>query len=224
MTYVRFQMLRVTSKITTPEDLDTAKISYSFVVSHSSCLSVKALPHIVIASEKGSVFAPSIFFHPNVGVDGWADLSSWHRRLRDNHSDLLPFPSEPKFWVLPARGSAVSLWPPSPSFFDHWIMSVANGFDLALDPGASQVAGSSNINKPSPPRSFSRSSSALSEPPPTPPKTPTPSIDKPLDTPPGFPQDGTEFGDFGIPDEALEGLTLEGDLADESLVCEGLGL
>ena len=143
LTYVRFQMLRIPAKVATVEAVDGGVVNYTVRAVHTGCLSSQAFSHIVKTSDKGSVFAPSVFFHPNVNVDGWMDLRAHYSQLAIDDEPLPSFPSTPKFWELAETGSTVRRWPPRVAFFSDWTRMVLNGGDFSLDPSPRSIAGPS---------------------------------------------------------------------------------
>lgn len=144
---VRFVLLRIVDAFSTIEELDQLSIQYRAEISHIFCLNTAGLRHIVRAGPLGSFFEDDIYFHPNVGVDGWNDLLAWYQGRNPEQPPLPPFPAQPRFWSHAIRGSQIELWPPE--FFNQWIEEIANGRVLSLDPSPGPIAGPSHLPNPS---------------------------------------------------------------------------
>ena len=217
-----FYLQRIVPIILTPQDVDTLKMSYTVHVSHSACLSPEAFYRFIVPSSSGFEFNPTVYFHPNVRVDGWVQLYSLHQISKQKHDTMMDrkeeedkqnrekeelrkakgkgkeretgseeqegdgegskkakpfvrlnfpdFPSIPRFWDHPVRGSAIGLWPPR--FFDDWIECVSNGKELCLDPAPGNIAGPSGCQQP--PHPPSPPPNITSRPLPSPPANTTP--------------------------------------------------
>jgi hypothetical protein len=102
-------------------------------------MSYKAMSHVFFPNIFGrSVFDDSVFFHPNFGVLGWETLGLVCEIIHDDDgSPLPPLPKTPSFWTLGEKGSKVRRWPPTPSFFDTWIETVARGEKLKFEGSSS---------------------------------------------------------------------------------------
>lgn len=137
MVYLFLTTRTILSEVTSPQSLDTAKIRFHADIRHIQCMSKKSLLHIVQSTfQEQTLFADFIYFHPNVGLDGWSTFCEYYNQVRTQMTDeptLLPHPPSPKFWHYSERGSRFNRWPPTPSFFDDWIEMVRNGEVLRLD-------------------------------------------------------------------------------------------
>jgi hypothetical protein len=140
---VRFSLLRIVDSFSTIEELDHLSIQYQAEISHLFCLTTAALRRIVRASPLGSFFEDNVYFHPNVGVNGWNDLVGWYQGRNPEQPPLPPFPAQPQFWSHATRGSQIELWPPE--FFNTWIDAIADGRVLSLDPSPGPIAGPSHL-------------------------------------------------------------------------------
>ena len=139
------------------------KLSYVPQVILASCLGYKGFYALInFSKDNGWTFHQSVFFHPNVRLDGWDTLIGMHsaesrvfdkkydvkmvamrhidheetRKDQLDHirfrGDFPEFPALPKFWVEETVGSSVALWPPR--LFRKWAVAVARGEALRLAP------------------------------------------------------------------------------------------
>jgi hypothetical protein len=129
--FIRFQLLTIPESIRTPQDVDEATIRYSVIVRDLDCMTYKSLCHVVRRSiSDHSFFEESVYFHPNFGHEGFEVLKMIYETRHpntDHDEPLPPFPDTPRFWTLGERGSNVMRWPPTHTFFDTWIATVARG-------------------------------------------------------------------------------------------------
>jgi hypothetical protein len=196
---IRFVPLRITKDLTNTGILDNMRPKFMVTMVHINCLTDAALRRIVHEGEGGSSFDESLYFHPNVRVDGWVEFEE--RFTRSIHDR--PFPPSPQFWEHPAIGSSINRWPPA--FFEIWARQIYDGLVLCLDPALQPVAGPSEPSEPvagpsslaehSPNLSSSLSDMSLS---PSPSPSPILEFDlsQPLETPPNSDEDG--LGDDDI--------------------------
>ena len=80
----KFDLQRLPGKVTVLEDVDNMKLSYVPQVIHASCLGYQGFYALIdLSVDDGWVFHPSVFFHPNVRIDGWDDLIDMHSMERE---------------------------------------------------------------------------------------------------------------------------------------------
>lgn len=109
--------------------MSTARLYYSATVIHVSCITPEAWMRIIIHDLIPTTFDLTIFFHPNVGEDGWVEIRRVY--LDCFNSPTPPFPLEPVFWTYERRGRAC-LYPPR--ILNEWIEAVSQGRVLGFDP------------------------------------------------------------------------------------------
>ena len=123
--------LRISAPVTCPADVDRSRIVYQVILYHLSCISDSTWKRIVVEGGNGvSLFGQEIYFHPNVGVDGWVRTRERYELLFAN-TDFPPFPPTPRFWTHDTWGSGIGLWPPQ--FFHPWLLSIQAGVPLELE-------------------------------------------------------------------------------------------
>ena len=72
-----------------PQDVDTLKMSYMVHISHSACVSPEAFYCFIVPSSSGFKFNPTVYFHPNVHVDGWVQLHALHQVAKQKHDMMM---------------------------------------------------------------------------------------------------------------------------------------
>lgn len=166
MLLIKFDMERFSGVILKPSDLDGKKITFKPHIRHVTCLPPSFFVRMIIGSEWDN----TVYFHPNVDVNGWVELQGIFQDMRKRYEvgetdglDLLfpGFPSEPKFWDEGVSGSELFLWPPR--FFLDWVTLVAECKALSLNPSfvwknpqqsAPPTPGPSHLRPPSSPPSI----------------------------------------------------------------------
>jgi hypothetical protein len=146
--------------------IDQVGLQYNLLVRHYACLSNYAVRKLVVLERPFNdvgVFRSDVYFHPNIGEDGWAGFrQDWKAMMDEDFADY-PCPAAPRFWTDPVMGSRTGLWPPS--IFTQWVEMAKEGQTISLDPGhsgvgepsSSPVAGPSGLGQRSPSPSSSLS-------------------------------------------------------------------
>lgn len=80
---------RLQKVISTIEDIDGHAVSYDVHVLHLQCISPKALFRFIIPTPTGFQFEQSVYFHPNVSMDGWIEIGNIHERAREKYNKEL---------------------------------------------------------------------------------------------------------------------------------------
>lgn len=201
---VKFVLQRIVGEVKVEEDIDKLSLSYLPYLYHSSCLGFEFFSAMIVKDKDAFIFHPSVYFHPNVRVDGFEEFrelyetvkglwetekEAYDRKTRKGKGkekegedkekimfgkDFPGFPDNPSFWVEGEVGSSICLWPPL--LFHAWARDVKNGKHLFLHPAPA--------NQPRPSTIRDQSLSPLNSvtPSPVPSRNPSP-LSNPLSPP-----------------------------------------
>lgn len=226
---VKFSPQTIPGKISTLEDVDRSRLSYISHVVCVKCIGAWRWSRWSVLEGDKVVFHSSVYFHPNVRVDGWSMLQKSHAKTEEEWVSQRPdyqangfprFPSEPRFWDLPRTGSDTFFWPPL--LFHDWASDVSRGIVLTLDDAPGNLSGRS-----AGPIIPSNLSSPLSTPPNSPslpplegspiagPSNHATALDRPLDTDRALLEQ--VLAEQSTIEESLRGITIDASkVRDES--------
>ena len=79
---VKFDLQKIKNHVTCAEDIDNAKLTFAPNISHCRCLNSEAWFSLIERDEGCFVFHSSVYFHPNIRIDGWENLKEMHGAVK----------------------------------------------------------------------------------------------------------------------------------------------
>ena len=79
---VKFVLQRIVGEVKVKEDIDKLTLSYIPHLYHCSCLGFEFFAAMIVKGEGSFLFHPSVYFHPNVCVDGFEEFRNYYQTLK----------------------------------------------------------------------------------------------------------------------------------------------